>query len=131
MSKRENIDFLHDIQESVKRIISFSEQLTYEQFLDDIKTQDAVIRNIEIIGEATKNITDKLRSEHPEIPWKGLAGTRDKLIHNYFGVNLDIVWNIIKNELPEIELKIEKIIKIKMLPHRPNCANDKSWLAEK
>jgi len=78
--------------------------------LEDIKTQDAVIHNIEIIGEATKNISEELRNKYSEIPWKGLAGMRDKLIHHYFGVNLDIVWSVVKEELPEIILKIEEII---------------------
>jgi uncharacterized protein with HEPN domain len=60
-------------------------------FFVDIKTQDAVVRNLEIIGEATKNLSDEIRSNHPEVPWKNLAGMRDRLIHQYFGVNLDIV----------------------------------------
>lgn len=94
----------------MRRTTSYTEKLTYEDFLEDIKTQDAVIRNIEIIGEATKNISEELRNKYPEIPWKGLAGMRDKLTHHYFGVNLDIVWNVVKEELPEIILQIEEII---------------------
>ncbi len=68
-----------------------------------------MVRNLEIIGEATKNISEELKQEYPHIPWKGLAGVRDKLIHHYFGVNFDIVWNIISEELPEILLQIKEI----------------------
>ncbi len=85
--------------------------MSYEEFLNDIKTQDAVVRNLEIIGEAIKNISKGLKKKYPQIPWKDLSGVRDKLIHHYFGVNLDIVWNIVKEELPEVISQIEEILK--------------------
>jgi len=77
--------------------------------LGDTKTQDAVIRNLEIIGEATKNLSGELRTKYPDLPWKGMAGVRDRLIHDYFGVNLDIVWQIITAELPEVVAKVKAI----------------------
>ena len=84
--------------------------MTYDQFLTDIKTQDAIIRNLEIIGEATKNLSVQLRDKYPDIPWKGMAGIRDKLIHHYFGVNLDIVWSIIIHELTLLASQVEEIL---------------------
>lgn len=111
MSERRDSDFLQDINEAVQRIGIYTEQLTYEGFLQDTKTQDAVIRNLEIIGEAAKNISDNLTDNYSHIPWKEMAGLRDKLIHHYFGVNFDIVWNVVKAELPGIALQIEKILK--------------------
>jgi uncharacterized protein with HEPN domain len=84
--------------------------MTYERFLADIKTQDAVIRNLEIIGEATKSLSTGLREKHPDVPWKGMAGVRDRLIHHYFGVNLDIVWDIVAVELPVLESQVEAIL---------------------
>ncbi len=110
MSERTDRDFLEHIREAAERASSYTETMTFEEFLEDTKTQDAVIRNIEIIGEATKNLSDELRDRHPDIPWKGLAGMRDRLIHQYFGVNLDIVWNVAREELPEISLQTKKII---------------------
>jgi uncharacterized protein with HEPN domain len=83
--------------------------MMYDAFLGDTKTQDAVIRNLEIIGEATKNLSSELRAKYPDLPWKGMAGVRDRLIHDYFGVNLDIVWQIITAELPEVVVKVEAI----------------------
>jgi len=109
MSERKDKDFLSHINEAVKRTVLYVEKMTYEQFLEDIKTQDAVIRNIEIIGEATKNISEELRNRYPEIPWKNMGDMRDKLIHHYFGVNLSIVWEAAKKEFPEIIKQIETI----------------------
>jgi uncharacterized protein with HEPN domain len=110
MSKRTDRDFLSDIQEAVQRITIYTAGLTYETFLADIKTQDAVIRNLEILGEATKNLSTELRAKYPGLPWKGMAGVRDRLIHHYFGVNFDIVWQIITTELSEVASQIEEII---------------------
>lgn len=110
MSKRRDLDFLRDILEAARRIESYTEGMTYEAFLGDTKTQDAVIRNLEIIGEATKNLSAEVREEHHDVPWRGMAGVRDRLIHDYFGINLDIVWQIITDELPLAAGQIETII---------------------
>lgn len=111
MSERTDKDFLRDIQEAARRIRTYTVDITYDRFLEDFKSQDAVIRNLEIIGEATKNLSPKLREEYPEIPWKGMAGVRDRLIHDYFGVNLDIVWDIVSVELPKLKSQIDTILK--------------------
>lgn len=111
MSKRNDIDLIRDISESINRIISYTENIHYEQFKKDFKTQDAVFRNIEIMGEAVKSLSDKIKSRHPEIPWKNIAGTRDKLIHDYFGVNIDIVWDIVTSDIPGLHLKFQNISK--------------------
>ncbi len=108
MSKRGDIEFLIDIDEAIRRIEFYTQDTDYENFLEDIKTQDAVIRNLEIIGEAAKNITDELKEKHPQILWKDLAGIRDKLIHHYFGVNLEIVWTIIDEDLPQLRKEIRE-----------------------
>jgi len=110
MSKRPDRDLLSDIREGIRRIHAYTAAMTYEVFLADIKTQDAVIRNLEIIGEATKNLSEELRSRYPDLPWKGMAGVRDRLIHHYFGINLDVVWQIVIGELPQLALLIEEIL---------------------
>ena len=110
MSERADRDFLSDIQEAVRRITVYTTAMTYEAFVADTKTQDAVIRNLEIIGEATKNLSADLRTKYPDMPWKGMAGVRDRLIHHYFGVNLDIVWRIVTAELPAVSAQIVEIL---------------------
>jgi uncharacterized protein with HEPN domain len=102
MSNRREQEYLTDIVEAGKRIASYLANIEYEAFLQDTKTQDAVVRNLEIIGEAVKHVSEEVRNASPRIPWKSIAGMRDKLIHDYFGVNLDIVWNIVKKDLPSL-----------------------------
>ena len=109
MSNRTDKDFLLDIQEAIRRIKSYTHEMRYEEFLTDTRTQDAVIRNLEIIGEATKKLSIELRNRHPNVPWKEIAGTRDRLIHNYFGVDIEIVWQIVITELSDLALQITKI----------------------
>jgi uncharacterized protein with HEPN domain len=110
MSERTDQDCLRDVQEAIRRIAMFIAGITYEAFLGDIKTQDAVIRNLEIIGEAAKNVSAEVRTRYPDIPWKSMAGVRDRLIHHYFGVNLDIVWQIVSAELPKVASQLEKAL---------------------
>ena len=110
MSKRRDPDYLNDIREAMRRILIYMADLTYEQFMEDIKTQDAVVRNLEIIGEATKNLSVNLRKSHPKVPWKDLTGMRDKMIHHYFGINYEIVWTIAKDELPGLLPRIDRIL---------------------
>ncbi len=110
MSKRTDQEFLSDIREAIHRITAYSTGMTYESFVADTKTQDAVLRNLEILGEATKNLSTQLRAEYPGIPWKSMAETRDRLIHHYFGVNLDIVWQIVALELPQVASQLQTII---------------------
>ena len=110
MSKRKDVDLLNDILESINRISSYTDKLSYDEFLNDYKSQDAVIKNLEILGEAVKLLSPDFKKNNPDLPWKDISGTRDKLIHDYFGVNIDIVWDIIKNELPSIKNKILEIL---------------------
>ncbi|MFQ6078403.1 MAG: DUF86 domain-containing protein [Thermodesulfobacteriota bacterium] len=110
MSRRRDLDYLNDIREAIHRILTYTANLTYQQFIGDIKTQDAVVRNLEIIGEATKNLSGNLRKSHPKIPWKDLMGMRDKMIHHYFGTNYEIVWTIAKEELGALLAQIERIL---------------------
>jgi len=110
MSKRKNIDLVRDINESIERIITYMNRTEYDDFVQDYKTQDAVIRNIEIMGEAVKALSDDVKKNNTDIPWKSIAGTRDKLIHDYFGTNIDIVWDIAKREIPKLLPKIKSIL---------------------
>jgi uncharacterized protein with HEPN domain len=103
--------YLKHIIEATSNIEKFIEDLTKEGFFENVEKQYAVLRGLEIIGEATKNLSKELRAKYREIPWKDIAGMRDKLIHEYFGVNLELVWVTIKNKLPEFKKQILKILK--------------------
>jgi len=108
--RRRDIDCLRDIYESLRRIQHFAEGLTFEAFLEDIKTQDAILRNFEVIGEATKQLSESLRTHYAQFPWRELARMRDKLIHHYFGVSYEIVWQVVQ-EVPQLLVEIERILR--------------------
>ncbi len=103
--------YVQDILEAIGRIEQYLEGLTFEQFSKDIKTTDAVIRNFAIIGKAAKNIPVNVKREHPEIAWKRVAGMRDKLIHEYFGVDLQIIWDTSKIDLATSKPLLEQLLK--------------------
>ncbi|MBI4962757.1 MAG: DUF86 domain-containing protein [Desulfomonile tiedjei] len=105
--KREYRDYLEDVLKAIDESADFTSGISFEAFTQDRKTINAVVRSLEVLGEAAKHIPDDLRSKAPGIPWKYMAGMRDKLIHEYFGVDLSIVWTVIKNELPPLRPEIE------------------------
>ncbi len=109
MTKRNEQVYIRDIVDSIERIEDYTKGLSFEQFSHDQKTIDAVIRNFEIIGEATKNLSNEIKSSYQDIPWKEMAGMRDKMIHDYSGVDLDIIWKTIKERLLELKKSLEGI----------------------
>ncbi len=98
--KRTHEDYLKDILDAIASIEEFTSGMDFEDFLKDRKTQFAVVRALEIIGEAAKAIPEDFKKEHPEVPWREMAGMRDKLIHAYFGVDLRVVWKTLKEDVP-------------------------------
>lgn len=110
MPKRGDWESASDIAEAIRRINAYIKGFTYSKFLGDTKTQDAVARNLEIIGEAARNISAEFRKKHKDIAWKNIAGMRNKLIHEYFGVNWDVVWDVATLKLPELEHQIGQIL---------------------
>jgi uncharacterized protein with HEPN domain len=108
--KRDIEDYLKDIVENIDKIVKFTSGISYEDFVNNDEKVYAVIRAIEIIGEATKNVPQSIRKKYPEIPWKDMAGMRDKVIHEYFGVDAKIVWITATKEIPPLKDKILKVI---------------------
>jgi len=102
-TNRDIRDYIFDIRDSINDIRSFVLNMNYEDFEADRKTVNAVIRSLEIIGEAAKKIPTEVRVQYPQIPWNEIAGMRDKLIHEYFGVDLEIVWETIQSDLTDLE----------------------------
>ncbi|MHB9154497.1 MAG: HepT-like ribonuclease domain-containing protein, partial [Endomicrobiales bacterium] len=103
MKKRNYSDYLQDIVDSCSDVQEFIKGISYDDFVKDKKTKSATIRAIEVIGEAVKNIPAVFRSKHPGIPWKQIAGMRDKLIHEYFGVDTKVLWKTAKEDVPIIK----------------------------
>ena len=102
--------YLDDILEASTKIRNYTSGLTLEGFKNDTKTLDAVVRNLEVIGEAAKKVPDDVRSRYPDIEWKKIAGLRDILIHEYFGIDVNIIWDILKNKLPQLDEQVRKIL---------------------
>jgi uncharacterized protein with HEPN domain len=102
--------YLEDILEAIEKITEYTAGLDRESFGRDGKTVDAVVRNLEIIGEATKGIPEELRLQNPGVDWRRVAGLRDLLIHQYFGVDLDIIWDIVQNKLPGLQTTVRNAL---------------------
>lgn len=108
--KKEPLVFVRHILDCIKSIERFSQGLSKEDFKKNDLKQSAILRKIEIIGEAVKNLPDSFRKEHSSAEWKKITGTRDRLIHQYFGVDLDLMWDVLKNELPKLKKQIQEIL---------------------
>jgi uncharacterized protein with HEPN domain len=121
--KDDRVYLLH-IRDAVQRILDYTRD-GQDFFLADTKTQDAVIRNIEIIGEAAKNLSDALKGGHVDIPWKQIAGMRDTLIHRYFGVKLALVWEVVEKDLPGFIIRVHELLKATE-PPTPTADNSES-----
>ncbi|MBU1598699.1 DUF86 domain-containing protein [bacterium] len=110
MKSREYGDYIQDILDSIIDVEQFVKGIRFEDFAEDRKTIFAVIRGIEVIGEAAKCIPNLIRDRYPEIPWKAMAGMRDKIIHEYFGVDLKVVYKTATQHLPKIKPLIQKVL---------------------
>ena len=111
MKRRDYKDYLQDIGDSIDDIKSFTGGMTFEDFTMDRKTINAVIRSIEVIGEATKRIPKSIRGKYPSIPWKKMTGMRDKMIHEYSGVDVEILWKTVKEDVPSLKPLIQNVLK--------------------
>ena len=107
----EFLDFIDDILDGMEKAEVLLEDVTYQQFEKDFRINFAVVRALEIIGEATKRLPDQFREKYPDIPWRGMAGMRDRIIHGYDQVDLEIVWEVVKRDIPGIKLKVIQILK--------------------
>ncbi len=106
---KEDTIYLKHILDAIFRIEEYTQGIEYEDFMDNYLVQDGVIRQIEIIGEATKKLSTGIRNRYSEIPWKDIAGMRDKLIHDYFGVDLAAVWDTVKKDIPALNSRLGSI----------------------
>lgn len=103
--------FLKHILDSIEKIENYTENISEGKFLKSIQIQDAVMRRLEIIGEAVRNMPWDFRSKYPDVPWRKIAGLRDVLIHEYFGVDLKLTFKIVKKELPKLKEEVLRILK--------------------
>ncbi len=100
--------YVQDIKDSIKKIGRYVEGMNFQEFKEDEKTVDAVIRSLEVIGEAANNIPDEFKKKHEDIPWEKIISMRNKMIHEYFGVDLEIVWETIKTDIIDLSSKLDK-----------------------
>lgn len=102
--------FLEDILDAIEKIGEYTDNLNFEDFVADNMRTDAVVRNLEIIGEASKSIPYTTRNKHPEIPWKRMIGLRNIVAHEYFGIDFRIIWRIVTKNLPEVKPLIKELL---------------------
>jgi len=108
--KKDPLVFVEHILQQINDVKEFAKGLSRENLEKDIKTQKAIVRSIEIMGEAVRNLSKKFREEHPEVEWKKMVGMRDMIVHEYFELNLGYVWDVIRKDLPVLKKQVEKIL---------------------
>lgn len=106
---RDSRVYLEDVLSSIAKIRRYTRDLSFDEFQSDERTVDAVVRNLEVVGEAVKNLGAEIRAQAPEVEWKKIAGLRDILIHEYFGVDSEVVWDIVVNKLDHLEDAVRKL----------------------
>ena len=102
--------YLEDIQQAAAKIRKYTAGLSFEGFAADDKTQDAVVRNLEIIGEAVRNLPEEIRAQRPGVDWQKISGLRNILIHEYFGIEITIIWDIVQNKVPVLEEQVSGLL---------------------
>ncbi len=103
--------YVEDMQDFAEKVLAYTEGLTYEQFIDSGITYDAVLRNLELIGEAARNVPDEVRNAHPEIPWRMIVALRNRLIHAYLGIDNETIWSVIQDSVPLLLEQLAEITK--------------------
>lgn len=111
MSKRAATLYLQDILTSIKKIEEYSQDLSFKEFSKDEKTIDSVVRNLEIVGEAARNIPKEISQKNPDVPWEKMVSMRNKVLHEYFGVDEDILWKTITEDLPKLKKQLQSLAK--------------------
>jgi uncharacterized protein with HEPN domain len=110
VKERSIADYLHDILDSVDEIGDFIKGMSLDEFAGDKKTINAVLRSIEVMGEASRKIPEEIRLRYPQVPWRKMTGMRDKLIHEYHGVDIETVWQTLGEDIPPLKEKIQEVI---------------------
>jgi uncharacterized protein with HEPN domain len=106
MSNRDDHILLADVMVAIEKIQRYTAGYDKDRFLADERTIDAVVRNLEIVGEAVRQISDAFKQDHVTIPWHQMAGLRNRIVHDYFGLDLDIIWHVVSNDLPVLKLQL-------------------------
>ena len=109
---RDVLLYLEDIQRACEKVLRYTQDATFETFTDDEKTFDAVVRNLEVIGEAAKHVPATLRDRYPDVEWTKIAGLRDMIAHAYFGLDEEILWDIVQNRVPQLLKKVTTILSL-------------------